>query len=146
MAWHRRGYDQMVGLVKTHQISAAAHRVSVCTKSHWLQAVIQALRSAQTHVDNGPSVYNLEHLWIFSTRDLTLFLLSVITTAKILLHLKVTEYVNHYVLFHARNLKLPQKKSTSFCSQQLTFILIVFWHLAVANYWLHSLPWSTFLL
>lgn len=129
------------GFAKTHQISAAAHR-----HKGWVYAQRKSptgcklwykpSEGLRTHVDNGPSVYNLAHLWIFSSRVLTLFLLSVITTQKILLHLKLTEYVTNYFLFHARSLKLPQKKSTSFCSQQLTSILHVFWHLAVDNYWL----------
>lgn len=141
--WHRRGY------VKTQHISAAAHNHEgrVCAQSPaacklWYQpsVVLRTHGRGQWHLG-----YNLAHLRIFITRDLTVFLLSAITTQKILLHLKLTEYLNHYFLFHARSLKLPQKKSTSFCSQQLTFILHVFWHLAVANYWLHSLPRSTFL-
>ena len=48
-----------------------------------------------------------------------LFLLNAITIQKIPLHLKLTEYVSNDFLFHARSLKLPHKKSASFCSQHL---------------------------
>lgn len=141
----------MVGLVKNHRISAGAQRWEGWLCVHWksptsCQVWYKPSEVNRTHVENGPSVCNLHHLWINSTRVIMLFLLNAITTKKVPLHLKLTEHMNNDFLFHARSLKLPHKKSASFCSQQLTFISFVCWHMAGDNYWLHSLPWSTFLL